>query len=146
MSSSKIKTSKRGATTGKTGAIKKADSSVHSTKAGAIREARRQGVSKRAAGGSPSLAAPPTIRHATDVYEGRPLAVDVGIGRERFYVTLADGQVLSVPYDAYDRLASGTAAERQDWSLIGRGGGIHWEQLDEDVSVGGLVREYGAGA
>lgn len=83
------------------------------------------------------------VRYATDIYEGRPLAVDVGIGRERFYVTLADGRTLTVPYSASERLAAASATERQGWRLIGRGGGINWELIDEDLSVGGLVRDFG---
>lgn len=83
------------------------------------------------------------VRYATDVREGRAVAVDVGIGRERFYVTLADGRTLTVPYSASARLSGASAAERATWELIGRGGGIHWELVDEDLSVGGLLRDFG---
>lgn len=54
-------------------------------------------------------------------------------------VDLVDGRTLSVPLSWYPRLAHGTAAERAEWRLIGRGEGIHWPKLDEDISVEGLL-------
>ncbi|HEX2202324.1 MAG TPA: DUF2442 domain-containing protein [Longimicrobium sp.] len=54
-------------------------------------------------------------------------------------VELADGRVLSVPLVWYPRLAHGTPEERNHWRLIGRGEGIHWPDLDEDLSVEGLL-------
>ena len=52
---------------------------------------------------------------------------------------LSDGRTISVPLSWYPRLCHGTAEERQEWRLIGNGRGIHWTQLDEDVSVENLV-------
>jgi hypothetical protein len=46
---------------------------------------------------------------------------------------------LTVPLAWYPRIAHGTPAERSKWRLIGRGEGIHWPDLDEDISVAGLV-------
>jgi len=54
-------------------------------------------------------------------------------------VELSDGRTLSVPLDWYPRLMHGTPEERQDWELIGEGDGIHWPELDEDLSVEGLL-------
>ena len=54
-------------------------------------------------------------------------------------VELVDGRTLSVPLLWYPRLAHATAAERGNWRLIGRGAGIHWPDLDEDVSVDNLL-------
>ena len=54
-------------------------------------------------------------------------------------VELVDGRTLSVPIAWYPRLAHGTPAERAEWRFIGRGEGIHWPQLDEDVNVEGLL-------
>jgi hypothetical protein len=54
-------------------------------------------------------------------------------------VELSDGRTLSVPLAWYPRLLHGTAAERQRWRLIGTGEGIHWPDLEEDVSVEGLL-------
>lgn len=50
-------------------------------------------------------------------------------------VQLSDGRQISVPLAFYPRLMHGTPAERAHWELIGRGTGIHWPDLDEDISV-----------
>jgi hypothetical protein len=54
-------------------------------------------------------------------------------------VELSDGRALSVPYSWYPRLQHGRPEERENWELIGDGDGIHWPELDEDVSVEGLL-------
>jgi hypothetical protein len=54
-------------------------------------------------------------------------------------VHLSDGRTISVPLAWYPRLVHGNSEERSDWRLIGRGEGIHWPQLDEDISVEGLI-------
>ncbi len=50
-------------------------------------------------------------------------------------VQLSDGRQISVPITFYPRLMHGTPEERARWELIGRGTGIHWPELDEDISV-----------
>lgn len=54
-------------------------------------------------------------------------------------VSLTDGQVIAVPLAWYPRLTHATTAERQNWSLIDRGCGIHWPAIDEDISVANLL-------
>ena len=54
-------------------------------------------------------------------------------------VELSDGRTISAPLSWYPRLCDGTAEERGDWRLIGGGRGMHWPQLDEDISVENLV-------
>ncbi len=54
-------------------------------------------------------------------------------------VDLSDGRSLTVPLAWYPRLMNATESERQNWRLIGKGYGIHWEELDEDISVEGLL-------
>jgi hypothetical protein len=54
-------------------------------------------------------------------------------------VELIDGRTVSVPLAWYPRLAHATPAERAHWRLIGRGDGIHWPDLDEDVSIANLL-------
>ncbi|HXC25666.1 MAG TPA: DUF2442 domain-containing protein [Gemmatimonadaceae bacterium] len=54
-------------------------------------------------------------------------------------VDLADGRTVTVPLAWYPRLAHGTVEERAHWRLIGGGEGIHWLDLDEDVSVENLL-------
>ena len=58
---------------------------------------------------------------------------------------LEDGRVVSVPLEWYPRLAEGTGAERRRWELIGPGIGIHWPDLDEDISVENLLRGQPSG-
>ena len=67
------------------------------------------------------------------------LARAVSVTDERLTVELADGRTLSVPLAWYPRLLHGSRAERENWELIGDGEGIHWPDLDEDISVAGLL-------
>src|SRR5439155_2194697 len=55
-------------------------------------------------------------------------------------VDLSDGRTISVPLAWYPRLLHGTSEERRNWRLLGRGLGIHWPDLDEDISVENLLR------
>jgi len=59
---------------------------------------------------------------------------------ERLIVTLADGRELSAPLAWFPRLLEATAEQRQKWRLLGRGRGIHWPEVDEDISVASLLR------
>ena len=68
-----------------------------------------------------------------------PLATNVKVTAETFAVYLKDGRVLSIPLAWYPRLTEGTPAERRRWELIGPGIGIHWPDLDEDISVEALL-------
>ena len=67
-------------------------------------------------------------------------AVDVTVTDERLIVTLADGRELSAPLAWFPRLSEATQEQRQKWRLIGRGHGIHWPDVDEDISVVSLLR------
>ena len=58
---------------------------------------------------------------------------------ERLYVRLTDDREISAPLDWFPRLRNATVGQRQQWELIGRGSGIHWEAIDEDISVAGLL-------
>ena len=69
----------------------------------------------------------------------RPLAVDVEVTEDTLTVHLADGRSIAVPVIWYPRLADGTSQERTRWKLIGSGHGIHWPELDEDISVAALL-------
>jgi Protein of unknown function (DUF2442) len=67
-------------------------------------------------------------------------AVDVTVTDERLTVVLADGRELSAPLTWFPRLLEAAAAQRQKWRFIGRGKGIHWPELDEDVLIASLLR------
>lgn len=58
---------------------------------------------------------------------------------DELVVELEDGRTITVPLAWYPRLQHGTVEQRNNWRLIGRGDGIHWPDLDEDISVAGLV-------
>lgn len=69
-----------------------------------------------------------------------PLAIDVSCTDDSLRVVLADGREVSVPLVWLPRLQKATPAQRSEWRLIGGGIGIHWEAVDEDVSVESLLR------
>ncbi|MBF2097926.1 MAG: DUF2442 domain-containing protein [Gloeomargaritaceae cyanobacterium C42_A2020_066] len=54
-------------------------------------------------------------------------------------VDLSDGRTISVPLAWYPRLLQGSMEERNNWRLMGGGEGIHWNQLDEDISVKNII-------
>ncbi len=70
---------------------------------------------------------------------GEALAQGVATNEEALIVDLADGRTITVPLAWFPRLAHGTQTERSNWRLIGRGEGIHWPDLDEDISVESLL-------
>src|SRR5438552_15187003 len=76
---------------------------------------------------------------------GTAAARSVTVTDDNLIVRLQDGRVVSVPIEWYPRLAEGSATERRRWELIGPGVGIHWPDLDEDISVGGLLRGLTSG-
>ena len=71
--------------------------------------------------------------------EAEPLATEITFSEDAFHVVLDDGRELSVPLAWFPRLLEGTPEQRQQWEWIGRGEGIHWPALDEDISVAGLL-------
>lgn len=68
-----------------------------------------------------------------------PLAIDVAVTATVLRVTLDDGRELSVPVGWFPRLRDASETDRASWRLIGRGEGIHWPAIDEDISVRGLL-------
>lgn len=68
-----------------------------------------------------------------------PAAEHVHVSGDTLSVELSDGRTISAPLAWYPRLLHGSPRERRNWRLIGRGQGIHWESLDEDVSVEALL-------
>jgi Protein of unknown function (DUF2442) len=72
-------------------------------------------------------------------------AKNVRVTDRALVVELRDGRVVSVPLSWYPRLAEGSPRERRRWELLGPGIGIHWPDLDEDISVDGLLQGLPSG-
>ena len=77
------------------------------------------------------------ITSATEVMV--PRAEEATVTDDTLTAELADGRTISVPLAWYPRLVHATQQERDNWRLIGGGRGIHWPDLDEDLSVEGLI-------
>jgi hypothetical protein len=67
-------------------------------------------------------------------------AVDVTDTDDQLVVVLADGRELAAPLAWFPRLLDAAPDQRRNWRLIGRGQGIHWPDVDEDISVASLLR------
>jgi Protein of unknown function (DUF2442) len=68
-----------------------------------------------------------------------PLATSAATSEDTLSVELSDGRCIAVPLAWFPRLLHATAAERENWTLIARGEGIHWPDIDEDISVASLL-------
>lgn len=73
------------------------------------------------------------------IFKVQPKAMTVICSDDELRVSLADGRTLSVPIAWFPRLAHASSDERADYELLGDGEGIHWPQVDEDISVAGLL-------
>jgi hypothetical protein len=67
-------------------------------------------------------------------------AVDVRVTDDQLLVVLADGRELAAPLAWFPRLSDATVSQRKNWRLIGRGQGIQWPDVDEDISVASLLQ------
>lgn len=67
-------------------------------------------------------------------------AVNARFDEDTLQVDLSDGRTISVPLEWFPKLRAASADQRTKWRLIGRGVGLHWDELDEDISVDGLLR------
>ena len=67
------------------------------------------------------------------------VAIDVSCSRDALTVVLDDGRTVSVPLVWFPRLVNATDKQRKGWQFIGGGIGIHWEDIDEDISVASLL-------
>ena len=74
-----------------------------------------------------------------------PSAQDVKVTDDTLRVDLGDGRTISVPLAWFPRLVHATQEERNNWRLIGSGEGIHWENIDEDISIEGLLAGHASG-
>ncbi len=75
----------------------------------------------------------------TSVVEVRPLIVAVTCTDSALQAVLADGREVSVPLAWFPRLRDATPEQRNHWRLIGGGVGLHWPDLDKDISAASLL-------
>ena len=68
-----------------------------------------------------------------------PTAENLTVTEDTLIVDLSDGRTISVPLAWYPRLTYASQSEQNNWRLIGKGYGIHWEDIDEDISIEGLL-------
>lgn len=64
----------------------------------------------------------------------------VEVTEDNLVVSLMDGRIISVPLTWYPRLLNASPKQRANWRISGGGYGIHWEEIDEDLSTEGLLR------
>jgi len=68
-----------------------------------------------------------------------PRVISVNVTDEAIVARLADGRTISVPLEWSWRLADASPQERAHWEIIGDGQGVHWPDIDEDISVEGML-------
>lgn len=78
-----------------------------------------------------------SLRH---VEPSHPLIADLRFEGDRISFVFADGGEFTAPIEWYPRLASATPAQRKNWELLGKGDGVHWPDVDEDLSAEGVLR------
>lgn len=66
-------------------------------------------------------------------------AIDIVFSNSKMTVFLEDGRELSIPLEWFPRLRKATGEQLNKWRLIGRGEGIHWDEIDEDISIENLL-------
>ena len=67
-------------------------------------------------------------------------AINIAFENSKMIVFLEDGRELAIPLEWYPRLRKATQEQLNKWRLIGKGEGIHWEEIDEDISVENLLQ------
>lgn len=67
-------------------------------------------------------------------------ATEVWFDTDMMHVRLLDGREISVPLEWFPRLRNASATQRKNWRLIGKGVGIHWKSIDEDIAVSALLQ------
>jgi len=68
------------------------------------------------------------------------MPTDVWFDSEMMHIRLLDSREISIPLEWFPKLREATNEQRLKWRLIGKGVGIHWEELDEDISVAALLK------
>ena len=78
------------------------------------------------------------------ILNNKLLIKSLGFGDDKMYIELNTSRVLIVPYTYTKRLKSATSKELNNYRLIVNGAGIHFEDIDEDISVDGIIRDFGS--
>jgi hypothetical protein len=76
---------------------------------------------------------------STSIIDSGQRIRDVRFSADQLIVDLADGRTIAVPIAWYPRLMRATPEQRANWRLIGSGEGVHWPDVDEDISVRGML-------
>ena len=76
--------------------------------------------------------------------KNRILIESVGFGDKKMYIELSTDRVLTVPYTYTERLKSASREDLDNYRLIANGIGIHFNKIDEDISVEGIIRDFGS--
>ncbi len=79
-----------------------------------------------------------------NISNNRTLIHSVGFGNEKMYIELSTHRVLAVPYTYTKRLELANKKDLEDYRLIANGVGIHFEKIDEDISLAGIIRDFGS--
>ena len=77
---------------------------------------------------------------SSSAVEATARAQDVSVTEDELTVSLVDGRRVSVPLAWFPRLLHASPIQRSNWQLLGDGEGIHWPDVDEDLSVAGILR------
>lgn len=80
---------------------------------------------------------------STLVAEAEPLAKHLRFDDDTMWVNLADGRQLGVPLAYFPRLLRASPEQREKYIISGGGTGLHWDDIDEDISVSGLLKGIG---
>ena len=67
-------------------------------------------------------------------------ATDVWFSNDMLFVRLDDGREIGTPLEWFPKLRDASDLDRKNWRFIGKGIGIHWEKIDEDISISGLLK------
>jgi hypothetical protein len=74
--------------------------------------------------------------------ENKILIKSIGLGMDKLFIELTSNNIMTIPYTYTKKLQNATFEELNDYRLIGNGIGIHFEKLDEDISINGILKDF----
>jgi hypothetical protein len=78
-----------------------------------------------------------------NILNNKTLIQSVGFSEDKMYIELNSGRILAVPYSYTNKLEKSSLEDLKNYRLIANGIGIHFESIDEDISIEGLIRDFG---